>query len=397
MRFFRIIPALLFVIALLIPTRLLGLLSMLIKAIIPRLRKKHHPIRQVLVLGAPRTDAEERLNSYCRVSDSTAFSRTVFLSNDTRSSKTPKSFSCRVIRFSPHGVFSFRDTFFFLAHFFTGQPDLVSVTDSLSADAAAFLVGVPIRIRNEYRTPTYPKTKIVFKMLRLFSRFFSPYTVAASDEIASLLKARGFFSNKLTVIPSSVKALRKKKTSRKNADLRLFCHLDEQSLSLFANALALLQDPPPMTVILFTDQSGILSHKTLEQAYSDKPNDITIDISHHAEHDLCRSDLFLSLVYPTAYPPKLLLQSLSLSLPIIAYHNTVGKTVIDGKNGILVSQGCEKELADALSILFDPALRQSFGKTSYRFYVEHYRTACIVKRYDELYFRLLHRKGYQTP
>lgn len=95
---------------------------------------------------------------------------------------------------------------------------------------------------------------------------------------------------------------------------------------------------------------------------------------------------------------NVILEAMAAGVPVIAYAVGGNPELVSSDRGALIPAGKESEFASAICrLLCDHSLRREQGHNARRFAEENFSLYRVCRQYEDLYMRLLDRKGRRQP
>jgi L-malate glycosyltransferase len=95
---------------------------------------------------------------------------------------------------------------------------------------------------------------------------------------------------------------------------------------------------------------------------------------------------------------NVILEAMAAGVPVIAYAVGGNPELVSADRGALIPGGNESEFATAICrVLSDHSLRREQGRNARRFAEENFSLGRVCRQYEDLYMKLLDRKGRRRP
>lgn len=95
---------------------------------------------------------------------------------------------------------------------------------------------------------------------------------------------------------------------------------------------------------------------------------------------------------------NVILESMAAGVPVVAYAVGGNPEIVSNDRGALIPAGNESEFADAICrLLSDANLRRQQGQNARRLAEQNFSLAHVCRQYEDLYVKLLTRKGRSRP
>lgn len=373
---------------------------------------REHP-RLLLVLSDRNIGGAGRwLLTYLRSADRERFDIHVALPENAALTKEVKALGYPCHTLGCERSFSFRNTLIALGLMLKLRPDLVNTSASLSARIAAFITRVPVRLYTRhcvYRPSPLFASKTLRFLNRQLSRLLTPNAIAVAHNAKDNLVSMGLDPKRIQVIANGVFPIERKEEKATilkrqlgidNEPIAVICARLEKdkSVDTLIEAIAYLKnegEPYHALIVGEGSEKATLTALADSLDVSDRVHfcGFVSDVSPY----LSAADCYINCSVGSEATSLAIAEAMSLSLPIVATdYGGNPHMVKDGDCGILIRQKNARELADALLILSDPAIRQRFGRSAQKRYLANYRADTMAKRYEALYRTLLHQKGYRN-